>query len=199
MYNYYCDCVNLPSVTELIIFTLHLPHFPLPRSFHPLPHNRRLHRPFFQIRQLTHIYVKILIGVLDDFFWEGEEDLEEQGGGEVLRSHHVIWEVGNKFWEQIRALIHMSDPFQSIYLCVLDLLLLFHLPVLRNQSALSLHWCIDIDHSWWVRVHSSALFLSIPVLASLPFSSSSFPSQLPSFHEWRELSSVRKCYKLHLE
>ena len=32
----------------------------------PLPHDRRQHRSFLQIRKLTHIYAKILIGALDD-------------------------------------------------------------------------------------------------------------------------------------
>ena len=62
----------------------------------PLPHDRRCHRPFLQIRQLTHIYAKMLIGVLGDASLEGEEDLKE-GGGVVLRIHHIIWEVGDKF------------------------------------------------------------------------------------------------------
>ena len=133
-------------------------HFTDP--INPLPHNLRRNRPFLQIRQLTHLSANMMIGVLDYFGWEGEEDLEEGGGG-VFRSHHVIWEVGEKFRERRRAHINRGGPFQSIYLCVLDLLLLFHLPVLRNQSSLRFHWCSDIDPSWGVRVHSSAFFLFI--------------------------------------
>ena len=140
----------------------------------PLLHDCRCHRPFLQIRKLTHISAKILIGVLDDFGWEGKEDLEDRGGG-VFRSHHVIWEVGKIFHERRRAQIHTGSPFQSIYLCVLDLLLLFHLPVLSNQSALRFHLCSDIDPRWGVRVHSSSFFLFIPVW-------NPYHSPLPRFH-----------------
>ena len=55
----------------------------------------------------------MLIGVLDDFSLEGEEDLEEDGGGGVLRSHHVVWEVGDKFREQLSALIHTGGRFRE--------------------------------------------------------------------------------------
>ena len=65
--------------------------------------------------------------------WRGRE------GGGVLISHNVICEVGDKFCERLRALIRAGGPFQSIYLCVFDPLLLFHLPVLSNKSALSFH------------------------------------------------------------
>ena len=61
------------------------------------------------------------------------------GGAGVLKSHHVIWEVGNNFRERLSALIQTGGSFQIIYPCVLDLLLLFHLPLLRNQSALIFH------------------------------------------------------------
>ena len=66
--------------------------------------------------------------------------MEEEGGGGVLRRHHVIWEVGDKFHGRLRALIHTGGPFQSVNLFVFDLLLLlFHLPVMRNKYALILH------------------------------------------------------------
>ena len=65
--------------------------------------------------------------------------MEEEGGGGVLRSHHVIWYVGDKFCERLSALIPTGGPFQCIHLCVIGLLLLFHLPVLINQYALSFH------------------------------------------------------------
>ena len=139
-----------------------------------LPHDRRHHRPFLLIRKLTRLSTKILIGVLDFVSWEGDEDLDE-GGGVFLRSHHAIWEVGNKFCERRRTLIYTGVPFQSIYLCVLDLLLLFHLLVLSNQSALRFHWCSDIDPSWGVRVYFSALFPSTPFWRP-------YHSPLPRFH-----------------
>ena len=60
----------------------------------------------------------------------------EEGVGVVLRNHHVIWDVGDKFCERRSALIYTGVPFQIIYLCVIDLLLIFHIPVLSNQSAL---------------------------------------------------------------
>ena len=85
----------------------------------------------------------MLIGVLDDVSLDGEEDLEK-GGGVVLRIHHVIREVGDKFCERRSTLIHTDRPFQRIYLCVIDLLLLFHFPVLSNQSELSFHRCSEI-------------------------------------------------------
>ena len=61
------------------------------------------------------------------------------GGLGLIRSHHVILEVGDKFSERLSALIRTDGPFQITYLCVLDLLLLFHLPVLRNKSSMSFH------------------------------------------------------------
>ena len=94
---------------------------------------------------------------------ERERRTWRRGGGGVFRSHDVIWEVGEKFRERCHAQIHTCSPFQSIYLWVLDLLLLFNIPVIRNHYALSFHRCSEIDPSWGARVHSSALFLSIPV------------------------------------
>ena len=132
-------------------------HYTYPLT--PLPHDRRHHRPFLHI---THLSTKMLIGVLDDVSWEGEEDLEE-GGRVVLRSYHVIWEVGDKFFEWRSPLIYMGGTFQSIYLCVLDLLLLFNLTVLSNKYPLSFHWCSDIDPIWVVRFQSAAFLLSITV------------------------------------
>ena len=87
----------------------------------------------------------------------------EEGGGVVLISYHVIWEVGKTFRERRSALIYTGGPFHSIYLFVFDILLLFHLPVLINQSARSFHLCSDIDSIWGVRVHSYYFFLPTPV------------------------------------
>ena len=140
----------------------------------PLPHDCCRHRPFLQIRKITHLSAKMLIGFLDDVSWEVEEDLEELGGF-FLRSHHVIWEVGGNFHERGSALIYTSSPFQIIYLCVLGFLPLFFLPVLSNQYELSFHWYSDIYPSWLVRVYYPALFLSIPVWHTCH-------SPLPSFH-----------------
>ena len=80
----------------------------------------------------------MLIGVLDDVSLEGDEDLKE-GGGVFLRIHHVIVEVGDKFCKQRSALIYTGGPFQSIYLCVLYLLLLFHILDMSYQYSLSFH------------------------------------------------------------
>ena len=152
----------------------------------PLPHDRRWHRPFLQIRQLAHISAKMLIGVLDDVSWEVEEDLEE-GGGFVLRIHNVIWEVGNKFCKRRSALVYKGVPFQSIYLCVIDILLLFHLLVLSNQSALIFNWCIFIYPSWGFRVHYAALFLSVHVWHP-------YHSTLPHFHlSWIHFLNGENC------
>ena len=139
----------------------------------PLPHDC-CHGPFIQIRKLTHLSTKMMIWVLDGVSWEGDEDLEE-GGGVVLRNHHVIWDVGDKFCERRSALIYTCGPFQIIYLCVLDLLLIFHIPVLSNQSAISFQLCSGIYPSWGVRVHSLAFFLSTPVWHPRH-------SPLPNFH-----------------
>ena len=145
-------------------------------NFTPLPHDHRRHRPFSQIRQLTHISANTLIGFLDGVGWEGEEDLEEEGGGGVLRRHHVIWEVGDKFHGRLRALIHTGGPFQSVNLFVFDLLLLlFHLPVMRNKYALILHLWSDIYPSWGVRFHYDSFFISIPVWHHYHYN-------LPRFH-----------------
>ena len=65
--------------------------------------------------------------------------MEEEGVVGVLKSHFVIWEVGNNFRERLSALIQTGGPFQSIYLFVLDILLLFHIPLLSNKSALVFH------------------------------------------------------------
>ena len=57
----------------------------------------------------------------------------EEGGGGVLRGHHIIWEFGDhpkKFRERISALIHTGGTFQSIYIYHYDIILLFHIPVL---------------------------------------------------------------------
>ena len=67
--------------------------------FTPLPYKCCRHGPFLHIRKLTHLSAKMLIEVLDYVCRDGDEDLEEEGGGGVLRSHHVIWEVGDKFCE----------------------------------------------------------------------------------------------------
>ena len=119
----------------------------------------------------------MLIGFLDDIGWELEEDLEEGGGG-VLRSHNFIREFGGrltKFREQLSALIHMGIPFQSIHLYNFDLILLFHLTVLRNRSATRFHWCSDIYPRLGVRVNYSAFFLSIPLW-------NPYHSPFPTFH-----------------
>ena len=105
----------------------------------------------------------MLIAVLDYVSWEIDEELEEEVGEGVLRIHNLIWEVGDKLHEQLSALIHTSGPFHSIYLCVLVLILLFHLLLLRNQYALRLQWCSDIYPSWGVRVRYSVFLLSIHV------------------------------------
>ena len=71
----------------------------------------------------------MIIGVLDDVGREGEEDSEEEGGVEgVFRTHRFIWEVEQRVFAKRRsALIHKGTPFRSIYLCVLNsILLLFH-------------------------------------------------------------------------
>ena len=65
-------------------------HYPDPIT--PLPHDCRRRHPFIQIRQLTHISANMLIGVLDNVGWEGEDDLEEEGGGGVLDlARWFIW------------------------------------------------------------------------------------------------------------
>ena len=148
-------------------------HCPYP--FTPVTYDRRHHHPFPQTRQLNHLYVKILIGVLYGVGWELEDELEEEGGVGVLRIHCVIWEVCDKFRKRLSTLIHMGGPFQSTYLYVFDLLLLFHLPVLRNQSAPRFQWFSDIDPSLGVRVHYYSFFLSISVWYP-------YHSPLPRFH-----------------
>ena len=55
------------------------------------------------------------------------------GSSEAIMS---FGRLATSFAKRRRALIYTGGPFQRIYLCVLDLLLLFHLPVLSNQSTL---------------------------------------------------------------
>ena len=145
-------------------------HFPLTRSF-PLTSAGSPPPPSVSPYQATHPSFH------QDYdrspWWD--EDLEEEGGGGVLMSHHVIWEVGEKFREGHNALIHAGGPFQSIYLCVFDLLLLLHIQVMSNQSALIFYWCSGIYPSWGARFNSSALFPSIPVWHP-------YHSPLPHFH-----------------
>ena len=84
--------------------------------------------------------------------------------GPQKQSFHLgVWRLPCKFSEWLSALIHVGGPFQSIYLYRFDFLLLLHIPVLSNQSALRLHWCSHIHPIWGVRVHSYALFLFLPI------------------------------------
>ena len=70
-----------------------------------------------------------------------------RGVGLSLEAIMSFGRLATSFANDVRALIYTGGPFQSIYLCVLYLFLLFHLPVLSNQSALSFHLCSDIDPS----------------------------------------------------
>ena len=150
-------------------------HFPLHGSSHPTSTRSPL-PPSVSSDQATHPYLR---QDADRSPWwcqfRGRGGLEGGGWSCPQNPSYHLGRLAISFANDIAHWFIRGGPFQSIYLCVIDLILFFHLPVLSNRSVLSFYWCSDIDPSWGLRIYSAAFFLSIPVWCP-------YHSPLPHFH-----------------